>query len=58
MGAKVSEAPLYAVSAEFTTAEAVLAAARALHPRGLGRLEIYSPLPIPGAVEAVGRRPH
>lgn len=56
--ADTGEAPLYAISAEFATADAVLAAARTLRPRALGRLDIYSPLPIPGAVEAVGRQRH
>jgi hypothetical protein len=50
------EAPLYALSAEFGSPEAVIAAANALRPRGFGRLEIYSPVPIPGAVEAIGRQ--
>ncbi len=48
--------PLYAISAEFASGEAVLAAAHALRPAELGRLDIFSPLPIPGAIEAVGRR--
>lgn len=49
------EAPLYAVSAEFGSPEAVLAAANALRPRELGRLDIYSPVPIDGAVQAIDR---
>ncbi len=49
------EAPLYAVAAEFNSPDAVLAAARALQPEGFGRLEIYSPVPVPGALEAIGR---
>lgn len=57
-GREAADAPLYAVSAEFATSEDVLAAARALRPKDLGRLEIYSPVPIPGAVEALGRRHH
>jgi len=47
--------PLYAISAEFASPGAVLAAAQAMRARSLGRLEIYSPVPIPGAVEALGR---
>ena len=47
--------PLYAVSAEFGSPDAVVAAAVALRPAAFGRLEIYSPVPIAGAVEAVGR---
>ena len=50
------DAPLYGISAEFSSGEAVLAAAHALRAKDFGRLDIYSPLPIPGAVEAVGRR--
>ncbi len=46
-------APLYAVSAEFGSPDAVLAAARALRPRDLGRLVIYSPVPVDGAADAV-----
>lgn len=49
------EAPLYGIAAEFASPDAVLAAARTLHPRSLGRLEIYSPVPIAGAMEAIGR---
>ena len=49
------DAPLYAISAEFASADSVLAAARALRSNEFGRLDIYSPLPIPGAVEALGR---
>ena len=65
MGARLSEPrqkhaaegqePLYAISAEFASPDAVLAAAHALRPRAFGRLDIHSPLPIPGAVEALGR---
>ena len=53
--AEGGEAPLYAVAAEFGSPAGVLAAARALHPRDFGRLEIYSPVPVPGALEALGR---
>ncbi len=49
------DAPLYAVSAEFSSPAAILAAAKALRPRGLGRLEIYSPVPIPGATDAIAK---
>ena len=49
------EAPLFAVAAEFGSPGAVRAAAEALRPREFGRLEIYSPVPIPGAMEALGR---
>ncbi len=46
-------APLYAVSAEFGSPDAVVAAADALRPRDLGHLVIYSPVPVEGAAEAV-----
>lgn len=49
------EPPLYGIAAEFGSPDAVLAAAHALRPKGFGRLEIYSPVPVPGALEAVGR---
>ena len=65
MGARLSEQaqngaaphrePVYAISAEFASPDAVLAAAHSLRPREFGRLDIHSPLPIPGAVEALGR---
>ncbi len=48
-----SEAPLWGVSAEFTTPEAMLAAIGALQGRGLGRLDTYTPVPVPGAAEAL-----
>ena len=49
------EAPLFAVAAEFGSPDAVLAAARALQPKDFGRIEIYSPVPVPGALEALNR---
>ena len=48
-----AEAPLWGVSAEFVTPEATIAAAMALRDRGLGRLDIYTPVPVPGAMEAL-----
>jgi hypothetical protein len=48
-----SGAPLWGVSAEFDTADAMLAALHALQPSGLGRLEAYSPVPIAGAAAAL-----
>ena len=48
-----SGAPLWGVSAEFDTAEAMVAALLGLRDRGLGRLEAYSPVPVPGAAEAL-----
>ena len=47
------EAPLWGVSAEFATPEAMVAAIAALRGRGLGRLEAYSPVPVEGAAEAL-----
>ena len=48
-------APIHAVAAEFGSPDAVVAAARALRLGDFGRLEIYSPVPVEGAVDAVGR---
>ena len=52
----VGEAPLYGIAAEFGSPDAVLAAAHALRPKEFGRLEIYSPVPVPGALDALGRK--
>jgi hypothetical protein len=52
-----SQAPLYAVSAEFASPDAVLAAARALSGQNLGRLDIHSPVPLDGAMDALGLAP-
>lgn len=49
------EAPLYAVAAEFGSPDAVLAAVRTLQRKDFGRLEIYSPVPIPDALEVLKR---
>jgi hypothetical protein len=51
------EPQLYGVSAEFATPEALLAAASLLRELGIGRLDMLSPLPIPGAAEALGLGP-
>ena len=40
-------APLFGVAAEFNTAEALLAAARAMRDRELGRIDTYTPMPVP-----------
>ena len=50
------EAPLHAVAAAFGSADALLACVRALATRGFGRLDAYSPIPIPGMAEALGLR--
>ncbi len=48
-----SGAPLWGVSAEFDTADAMLAALIGLRDRDLGRLDAYSPVPVQGAAEAL-----
>lgn len=52
---RTGPAPLYGIAAEFGSPDAVVAAAHALRPKAFGRLEIYSPVPVPGALEALGR---
>lgn len=47
------EAPLWGVAAEFATPGALVEAIRALRDRRLGRLDAYSPVPVPGAAEAL-----
>ncbi len=49
--------PLYGVSAEFASPDAVLVAAHALRKLKLGKLDILSPVPIAGAIEAIGVAP-
>jgi hypothetical protein len=49
----VREAPLWGVSAEFATPGAMVEAIRSLRDRGFGRLDAYSPVPVPGAAEAL-----
>ncbi len=51
---RATEAPLHAVAAQFDSAEALLDGVRALRIRKLGRLDAYSPVPIPGMAEALG----
>ena len=53
-----SGAPLWGVSAEFDSEDAVSAALRALSVRRFGRLDAYSPVPIRGAADlaALGSR--
>ncbi len=48
-----AEAPLHAVSAEFSTGDALLASVLALKGRGLGRLDAHSPIPIQGMSRAL-----
>ncbi len=49
-----AEASIHAVAAEFDSGDALLASIRALHGRGLGRLDAHSPVPIRGMSEALG----
>lgn len=49
-----SGAPLWGVSAEFDSPEAMLSAINSLKPRDFGRLDAYSPIPVDGAPEALG----
>ncbi len=51
------EAPLFGVSAEFTTPQALLDAVRALRDRRLGRLDCFTPIPLDGLPEAMRLRP-
>ncbi len=51
-----SGAPLWGVAAEFDNADAVLHALNTLSDRGLGRLEAYSPVPIPHAADSLKLR--
>ena len=51
--AEAQEAPLWGVSAEFATPAAMVAALLALRDRGLGRLDSFSPLPVPEAEAAL-----
>ena len=48
-----SGAPLWGVSAEFDTPEAMLGALRGLRAHDLGRLDAFSPVPVPGAAAAL-----
>ena len=50
------ESRLYGIAAEFTSTEALLAAAAALRKRNFGSVEAYTPLPIPGTAAALDIR--
>ena len=54
---RTGEPPLWGVSAEFETARAMVAALQSLRGRGLGRLDAFSPIPVPQAAAAL-RAPH
>ena len=47
-------APVYAVAAEFDSADALLAGVRAFEGRDLGHVDAHSPVPVPGMGEALG----
>jgi hypothetical protein len=48
--------PIYALLAEFDSAEAVLAAAEAAYQAGYRRIDAYTPFPVEGLSEALGHR--
>ena len=48
------EAPLWGVSAEFYDASSLIDAITILAPRDLGRLDTYSPVPLPAVADALG----
>lgn len=49
-------APLYGIAAEFNTPDALVAATRALHARRFGRIDTYTPMPVPEVDAALGLR--
>ena len=49
-----ADAPLHGVSAEFGSADALLACVKALRPHGFGRLDTFSPVPVAGLDTALG----
>ena len=51
-----NDAPLWGVSAEFDDATSLLDAISDLAPRELGRLDTYSPVPLPAVADALGIR--
>ena len=48
------QAQFYGVAAEFAAPDALLAAVVRLRERGIGLLDVFSPLPIPGMASALG----
>lgn len=52
-GAKPGSAPIWAVAAEFEDEAGMLGALHALHAADLGRLDAFSPVPVPGVAEAM-----
>ncbi len=57
--AEYENSPLWGVSAEFESADAMVAALRELRHHNLGRLDSFSPVPVPEAAAALDltRRP-
>ncbi len=47
-------APLYGIAAEFNTPDALLAAAQALQQRRFGRIDTYTPMPVPEVDACLG----
>ena len=47
------DAPIWGVAAEYDEAAAMIRAAASLRTRSLGRIELYSPMPLPGAARAL-----
>ena len=48
-----AEAPLYGVSAEFLTPDALVRAVAQLSPYDFGRIDTFSPAPVPGMARYV-----
>ena len=48
--------PLWGWMAEFASADALVAAARAAYDEGYRRIEAYSPFPVDGLAAAIGSR--
>ncbi len=51
-----ADAPLWAVSAEFASPVALMAAVRAMRALPDSRIDTYSPVPVPGVTEVLGLR--
>ena len=54
MGRRTETSPLYGLMAEFTTARALVDAARKAHAAGFRKMDGYSPFPIEELAEAIG----
>jgi hypothetical protein len=51
-----AESSIYGIAAEFASHERLLEAARAARDQGYRRMDAYTPFPIEGLVEALGRK--